>query len=379
MNSYDAIVIGLGGVGGAAAMHLARRGAHVLGIERFSLGHDRGSSHGQTRIIRQAYFEHPDYVPLLRRAYALWEELESHCGEQLYWEAGLLEVGPADGVVVPGVRESARRYTLPVDEFSPAEAMRQFPAFVIPDDCVAMFERRAGLLHVERCVLAHADEARKLGADLHAGESVLRWSADKGGVVVETDVATYGAAKLVVAGGAWSSQLLSDLRVPLRVVRKHLHWHANDDPRYRLDGGCPTFFYETRQGYFYGFPQLDERGVKLAEHSGGEEAADPLGVNRDEDPRDVERVGDFLRAHLPGVSAQRTGHAVCMYTLTADEHFLVDRHPEHPQVVFAAGLSGHGFKFTGVLGEILADLALAGETTQPVEFLRLDRPGIRSR
>jgi sarcosine oxidase len=377
MSNYDAIVIGLGGVGGAAAMHLARRGARVLGLDRFPPGHDRGSSHGQTRIIRQAYFEHPDYVPLLRRAYQLWEELESLRGEQLYQEAGLLEAGPDDGVVVPGIRESARRYQLPVDEFTADEAMRQFPGFVVPDGCLAMFERRAGFLFVERCVEAHASEAGKLGAELRIGESVLRWAAESDAVVVETDAATYRAARLVIACGAWSGQLLGDLHVPLRVVRKHLHWYANKDERYQRERDCPAFFYETPEGYFYGFPQIDERGVKLAEHSGGEEVADPLGVNRDEDPQDVQRVTQFVQSHLPGLSRERTGHAVCMYTLTADEHFLVDRHPHHPQVALAAGLSGHGFKFVGVLGEALADLALAGETRLPIEFLRLDRPGLR--
>lgn len=377
MTSYDVIVVGLGGVGSAAAFHAARRGARVLGIDRFPPGHERGSSHGQTRIIRQAYFEHPDYVPLLRRASAAWAELEAQRGEQLYYETGLLEAGPPEGVVIPGVRESARRYGLPVDELRPAEARRHWPGLVVPDEFVAMFERRSGYLLVERCVVAHAEEARKLGAELRVGESVLHWHATDNAVVVETDAHTYSAANLVIAAGAWSSLLLSSLGVPLRVVRKHLHWYASDDDRYRADRGCPTFFFETPEGYFYGFPRIDEGGVKAAEHSGGEEVADPLGVDRSPDPRDEQRVARFLATYLPGVSSRRTAHAVCMYTMTADEHFLVDRHPQHPQVVFAAGLSGHGFKFVGVLGEVLADLTLAGDTNLPVEFLRLGRPGLQ--
>jgi monomeric sarcosine oxidase len=376
--SYDAIVVGTGGVGSAALMHLARRGVRAIGLDRFPPGHDRGSSHGRTRVIRQAYFEHPDYVPLLRRAYELWADLESARDDRLFHRAGLLEVGPADGIVIPGVLESARRYGLNVDELTPEEAARRFPGFVIPDGCRAVFERDAGFLLVERCVVAHLEEAQRLGAELHTGEAVTGWSADGDGVSVETERARYHAAKLVVAGGAWSSTLLGELGVRLRVVRKHQHWFATDDVRYRLDHGCPAFFYELSAAhempgnFFYGMPWYDEFGVKFAEHSGhDDDVADPTALDRSPSEEDRRRVEAFLRGHLPGVSTRQIAHAICMYTLTPDEHFLVDRHPRHPQVVFAAGLSGHGFKFTSVLGEVLAELALDGRSTQSIGFLGL--------
>lgn len=375
--SYDVIVLGTGGVGSATLFHLAQRGARVLGIDRFPGGHDRGSSHGQTRIIRQAYFEHSDYVPLLLHAYELWADLEENRGEKLLHQVGLLEIGPPQGPVVSGVLESARRHGLKVDRLSADDVADRFPGFEVPDDCEAVFERRAGYLLVERCVLAHLDQATRLGAELCTGESVQKWTADASGVTVQTDRGQYTAGRLVISAGAWARELLADLGIPLRVLRKHLHWYACDDDHYLQDLGCPTFLYETPEGVFYGFPQLDGLGVKVAEHSGGSVVTDVLHDDRAFEPEDRRRVEAFLSVCLPGVSRRVTGHTTCFYTMSPDEHFLVDRHPAHDNVVFAAGLSGHGFKFTCVLGEILADLALAGRTAHPIDFLRCTRPGLR--
>ncbi len=376
MQTYDVIVLGTGGVGSAALYHLANRGVRVLGLDRFPPGHDRGSSHGQTRIIRQAYFEHPDYVPLLRRAYELWADLEQRRGERLFYDVGLLEIGPPDGVVIKGVLESARLHNLEVDRLTPDDVASRFPGFQVPQGCEAVFERRAGYLLVEQCVLAHLDEAQKLGAELHTGETVLGWSADTHGVTATTATQTYSAARLVVTSGAWASQLLTDLGVRLLVLAKHLHWYDNDDVRYRQVRGCPTFFYELPEGYFYGFPHFDDWGVKIAEHSGGAVVNDPLHADRSVDAQDRSRVERFLATHLPGVSHRPTHHVVCFYTMSPDEHFIVDRHTQHNQVAFAAGLSGHGFKFTTVLGEVLADLVLTGQTPLPIDFLRCDRPAL---
>lgn len=376
--TYDAIVIGTGGVGSAALFHLARRGVRALGIDRFPPGHDRGSSHGRTRLFRQAYYEHPDYVPLSRRAYALWADLEAARDDKLFYRSGLLEVGPADGHLIPGVLESARRHELNIEELMSDDVARRFPGFVVPDGCRAVFEQDAGFLLVERCVLAHLEEAQKLGATLHTGETVTRWVAGADGVTVETTTATYRAARLIIAAGAWSGGVLGELDARLRVVRKHQHWFATDDDRYRLEHGCPACFYEVPAGYFYGMPAYDDHGVKLAEHSGGDDVFDPLALDRDPDVEDRRRIESFLGAHLPGVSTREIAHAVCMYTLTADEHFILDRHPRSPLVVFAAGLSGHGFKFTPVLGEALVEMALDGTAKQPIGFLALERLALRA-
>lgn len=374
MPTYDAIVIGLGGIGSAAAYQLARRGVRVLGLDRFPAGHDRGSSHGQSRMIRQAYFEHPDYVPLVCRAYEGWRELEQRARQTLLNLCGVLQMGSPTGEVVPGVLAAAREHDLTVETLTHGEVARRFPGFFVPDDAVAVFEPAAGFLPVETCVRTHLEEAARLGADLRCDLSVRGWSAAQGSVTVETDRETYLAASLVIAAGPWAGELLAPLGLPLVVRRKPLYWYAPADDTYRLERGCPGFLYETAAGVFYGFPQLGPEGLKIAEHTGGQEVDDPLGLDRSLDRHDQQRVEAFIEAYLPRVTGACTQHAVCMYTLTPDHHFVVDRHPAHANVALVAGLSGHGFKFAPVLGQALADLALEGQTALPIAFLSCARP-----
>jgi sarcosine oxidase len=378
MSHYDAIVLGIGGVGSAALMHLARRGLNVLGIDRFVPGHDRGSSHGQSRIIRQAYYEHPDYVPLVLRAFELWRDLEDRSGETLYYQTGLVQVGPPQGEVIRGVRESARRHGLEIENLPPRDAMARFPGFHVKSSHEAVFERRAGYLLVERCVEAHARQAQKLGAELHTDETAVAWRPQGQGVAVDTDRAAYSADRLIIAGGAWSGQLLSDLGISLEVRRKPLLWFRTRSDVYRADRGCPAFLYDLDDRCFYGVPQIDPAGIKVAEHTRGTTVADPLAVNRQIDQDDIEPVAHFVAHYLNEATTQCTDHTVCMYTMTPDAHFVVDRHPQHPQVAFAAGLSGHGFKFTCVLGEVLSQLAVDGQSKLPIDFLSVNRPALRA-
>jgi sarcosine oxidase len=394
MAVYDAIVLGTGGVGSAALYHLARRGLRVLGIDRFPPGHDRGSSHGRTRIIRQAYFEHPDYVPMLLRAYRRWEELAGQCGQQLYHETGLLQVGPPEGAVVQGVLASAKEHGLAIEELPGAEVEARWPGFRVPRPLVGLFEPRAGYLQVEACVIAHSQQAVQQGAELCSGETILRWQADGRQLVVTTDRQQYRAARLIITAGPWAAALLADLKIPLVVRRKSVIWLARPDAAsvriasspqgvrgieesYRADAGYPAYLFELPQGVFYGFPQIDELGVKVAEHSGGAPVGDPLSAEGSLDPADLQRVLAFTASHLPLLSQRVTAHSICFYTMSPDEHFLVDRHPEHPHVTFAAGLSGHGFKFACVLGEAMADLAVDGDTEIPIGFLSIHRPSLR--
>lgn len=375
-NTYDVIVLGLGGVGSAALYHLARRGFRTLGIDQFAPPHERGSTHGQTRIIRQAYFEHPDYVPLVLRAYELWREVEAATGETLFAQVGLLEVGPADGVVVPGVLASAARHRLDVESLSAAEIERRFAGFRVPDHCVGVFEAAAGFLHVERCVAAHLELARRAGATLQTNTTVRGWSRDGSGYVVTTDQGVCRAARLVITAGPWASHVLPTLGVPLEVRRKPLYWFdvVASGPMYRADAGCPTFLYELPLGVFYGFPRFDERGVKVARHSGGDMVADPSDVDRSLDEGDRAAVAGFTANWLSGLAPRHREFATCLYTMSPDEHFIVDVLPDEPGVVIAAGLSGHGYKFAPVLGEILADLAEHGRTEHPAAFLGLAAP-----
>jgi len=371
--NYDVIVLGTGGVGSAAAYHLAQRGAKVLGIDQFPGGHDRGSSHGETRVIRQAYFEHSDYVPLLLRAYELWSELEQQAGVDLMHLVGLLQVGPPDGCVVHGVLEAARLHGLKVESLAREEVSRRFPGFRAPIGTVGVFEPAAGYLRVERCVLTHLAAAKSHGAEFHFGATAKAWKTDGAGARVVTDQGEFTAGQLIITAGPWAPQLLCDIGIPFIVRRKHLYWFPASDAAYHESSGCPTYLYQMPHGIYYGFPQIDELGVKVAEHSGGAVVNDPTNDPRPLDTADVARVEAFLQDCLPGVSRPVQRRSVCFYTMSPDEHFLVDRHPAHQNVLFVAGLSGHGFKFTSVLGEALADLALDGMTKLPVGFLSLER------
>jgi len=378
MAHYDAIVIGSGGVGSAAAYHLAGRGARVLGLDRFRVPHDRGSSHGHTRIFRQAYFEHADYVPLARHSLQLWNALSEEAGQPLLRQIGLVEFGPPDGQVVPGVLSAARQHSLRVESLTANQAREQWTMFDVPDDWDAVHEPDAGYLLVEDCLTAHVQLAQERGAEFRFDETVTNWSVETNGFRVATDRDTYTSDALVVTTGAWAGPLLGRLGVPLRVLRKPLFWLGSDDPRYQVNGGMPLFLFELPEGVFYGFPQVDDRGVKIAEHSGGSTVDDPLLVDREMWPEDRRRIESFAARHLPALARKIADHAVCLYTMSPDEHFLVDRHPQHERLVLAAGLSGHGFKFTPALGQALADLALDGRTDLPIGFLSLNRQSLRS-
>jgi sarcosine oxidase len=375
MQTYDVIVIGVGGVGSAALYHLAKRGVKVLGLDRFPPGHDHGSSHGRTRVIRQAYFEHADYVPLLLRAYELWADLADRCGLPLFHETGLLEVGLPTGHVVPGVKQAARQHRLEIEEVAPVDVSKRFPAFRIPPGYEAVFESRAGYLDVENCVRAHADEAQKFGAILYCDDAVREWNVVNDEGVVKTDRAEFCAKKLVIAAGTWAGSLLGELGIPLTVRRKPVFWYPATDDSLRAKNGCPVYLFELPDGVFYGIPQVDNWGFKVAEHTGGNLVDDPLRVDRELAAADQSRVETFLSKFIPSVGRPMSRHSVCLYTMSPDENFIVDAHPQHPQVCFAAGLSGHGFKFTCVLGEALADLALSGRTDLPIGFLNCRRFG----
>ena len=373
MQHYDCIVVGTGGVGSAALYQLAQRGVRALGIDRFPPGHDRGSSHGETRIIRLAYLEHPSYVPLLQRAFVLWDELEQRTGQQLYRETGFLQIGPTDGPTVQGALTSSREHGLTVEKLSSQEVESRYTGFRVPNTMSAVLDPRAGFLLVEPCVMAYADEAVKLSAEIRTGESVLSWQSDGSGFVVETKQQRYSAQHLILTAGAWAADFLKGLNISLEVRRKSLFWYETPDEAYSVDAGCPTFFYELPYGCFYGFPKKDKFGLKIAEHTGGQPVADPLNLDQSIDPEDQRRIADVLSEYMPGVTQTCSKHAACMYTMSPDEHFIIDAHPEHEKVVYAAGLSGHGFKFVNVLAEALVELTLKGKTDLPIDFLSAKR------
>jgi sarcosine oxidase len=373
---YDFIVLGLGGVGSAAAAHLASSCFHVLGIDQYWPPHSQGSSHGQTRIIRKAYFEHPDYVPLLKRAYELWHHLQANYGQTLYVPTGLLQAGPADGEVLSGVKRSACEHGLPIESMTMAQATARFPGLVGDPSWQAILEVDAGYLRVESCVAAHLQLARQHGAEILLGQPVMNWHAESSQVSVTTQQQTFRAGGLVIAAGAWASQCLNRYRLPLQVLRKHLYWYPAPN-KYHQDQGFPCFFYDTPYGYFYGFPNNADpetganQGLKVARHSGGTELEHPEGDPHPENRQDRDSVENFLDRFLPQVGRPLQRWAGCYYTMTPDQHFVVDCLPDASNVTIVAGLSGHGFKFTSVLGELAAQLVTNQQLSTPIEFLRI--------
>ncbi|RMF84356.1 MAG: N-methyl-L-tryptophan oxidase, partial [Planctomycetota bacterium] len=255
-------------MGSAAAWRLAQRGARVIGLDRFTPLHDRGSSHGRTRICRKAYFEHPDYVPLLTRAYRLWEQLEHETHTRLFERCGLLLIDDENGPVVAGVRRAAARHNLEIEPLTADDVRRRFPAFRIPPTQTALFERDAGYLHAERCLEAMQRRAVAAGADLRWETQVRAWRADRAGVVVRTDDGVLEAGSLVLCAGPWSAELLGELNPPLSVLRTVQHWFAAFDPQSLTPPAFPVYGWQTAMGFFYGFPSLDGRTVKAAEHGG---------------------------------------------------------------------------------------------------------------
>jgi sarcosine oxidase len=372
-HNYDVIVLGCGGMGSAALAELAQRGVRVLGLEQFPLGHDLGSSHGETRIIRLAYYEHPDYVPLLRRAFERWYELEQDVGEQLLTETGMLSMGEPSSELITGIQHAAAEHSLQLEKYSPAEVCKRWPQWKLPESYVGVFENVAGYLRVERCVRAQLKVAETHGAQIIAEEPVVSWQADTNSVTVRTVRETYHAAKLVIAGGAWNPELLGSLNLPLTVARMVPCWFEVPDPRQFTRQRFPCFIHTSPAGEFYGFPQIDGQGLKLAPHHNTNEVSSSAEIDRTTSERDEEPLRSFASKWLTVQLGRCLKRSVCMYTLTPDRHFVIDRHPQHDNVVFAAGFSGHGFKFASVVGEILADLAINGTTTLPIKMFRASR------
>ena len=383
MTSYDVIVAGLGGMGSAAAYQLAARGKRVLGLERFSPAHDRGSSHGRSRIIRQAYFEDPAYVPLLLRAYELWEQLERETNQDLMTLTGGLMIGRRASELVSGSVKSAEEHGLPYELLDAGEIRARFPALSPDPETVALYEKKAGFLRPEETVRAHLDRADSLGAEPRFEEPVLSWEAPPAEVRVETPEGSYDAERLVITPGAWAPQLLSELGLPLEVERQVMYWF---EPKGGLEpflpDRFPIFIWEPDDGnWFYGFPaQEDERGVKAAFYRAGGVPTSPETIDREVHGEEIDFVRTYLARYVPGLAGRCLDARVCMYTNTPDLHFVISVHPDHPQVAIACGFSGHGYKFCSVVGEILADLVMDGTTSHPIDLFspaRLQRADTR--
>ncbi len=351
---FDVIVLGLGAMGSSTVYQLALRGQKVLGIDQFTPPHAFGSSHGKSRIIREAYFEDPLYVPLVKRAYNDWAELQARSGKRVLTRTGGLMIGAPDGIVVSGARASAVEHNLPYEELSASQLRARFPALRPTDDTVAIWEPRAGVLDPETAIEAQLSVARAARAELKFGEKVTKWRATADGVEVTTWSGVYTAARLVISAGSWTSGLLPDLQLPLTVERQAIFWFDPLKPEPFTPNNFPIFIHEYAPGKtWYGFADFGD-GVKAALHHQGETTT-PQTVRRAVNDSEVTVVRDLLAKYIPDANGPLRSATVCLYTNSPDENFILDTHPEHPAVFIASPCSGHGFKFSIAIGELIAD------------------------
>ena len=370
---YDVIVLGLGAIGSATLYTLAQRGLRVCGVEQHGTPNEFGSSHGTLRAIRKAYFEHPDYIPLVNRAYELWEELDAGASEALLIKNGLIISGRPGSEVMRGLDSCYAEHDLPHENLSAGEGALRYPCFSFPEDHRVISDPFGAYLFVEKCVARYIELAEAFGADVRVHKPALSWKAESKSVRVSIGSQEIEASALILCLGPWMKDVLKEVGVELTVKRKVQLWY--DSPRIESYSApdFPCFAVDLDDGFYYGFPAVDERGIKVAQHTGGQTVDDPSELERGLDPDDEAGVLPFLNLTLPGLKPRRTHFSVCMYTSTPDDNFILDVHPEHPKVVIGCGFSGHGFKFAPVIGEILADLAVDGSTKHPSGFLELER------
>lgn len=373
MPRYDCIVLGVGGMGSAALFHLARRGVKVLGLERFSIPHDQGSSHGITRIIRLAYHEHPSYVPLLRRSFELWRELETLAGERLLVVTGSIDASLPNEHVFAGSKKSCLEHGLAHEVLSSKDLSRRFPGYRLPKDFKAVFQPDGGFLLAERCVVAHVNAALALGAEVRAQERVLDWAPKGRGYELRTDRGRYETERLVIAAGPWAGKLapeLANFAVPERQV---LAWFQPLRPERYTPAAFPVFNMRVKEGAFYGFPIYGIPGFKLGRYHHLEQTADPDDMDREPHPEDEAVLRDCTEKYFPDAAGNTMTLKACLFTNSPDEHFILDTLPKHPRVAVGAGFTGHGFKFCSVIGEVLADLAMDAGSRHDLELFKLNR------
>jgi sarcosine oxidase len=372
MSHFDVVVCGLGITGSAALYALARRGVRVLGVERFAPGHERGSSHGETRVIRLGYFEHPSYVPLVRDAYARWRDIEKAAATKLLHATGTLEIGAPTSMLVEGSLTSIREHKLPYEVLGADELMHRFPAFRIPADYIGVLQPEGGYLRVEASVTALVQLAQTHGAEIRVGETVGQIVPNAGGVRIATDRGLIDAGTAIVSAGAWVKTLLPELPAPIRITRQVMAWFEPVDPSLFDAGRLPVFLIESRHGVHYGFPP-QAGAIKVAKHHHADQRVDPETYDRTVSAADEALIRAAIAEHLPAASGRLIRAKTCIYTRTRDDDFIIDRLPQAPQIVVGSPCSGHGFKFAPVIGEVLADLATTGATPRDISRFALAR------
>ena len=373
MPSYDAIVIGVGGMGSAAVYHLARRGLQVLGLEKHAIPHEMGSSHGYSRMIRYTLQEHPSYVPLVRRSYELWHEMEETAGEELMVTTGSIRAGAPDSPFFLNAQEACDLHSIPYEILTASEVNKRFPGYRFPEEISSVYQADGGFLLPERCIVTHVQAAERAGADVHSQETVLDWEVRGDGVQVRTDRDTYTAGRLVVTAGPWAANLVPELAAYAVPERQVMGWFQPKRPELYAAEAFPVFGLFTEEGRYYGFPSHAVPGFKIGRAHHLLQKVDPDAIDREVHPEDEDILRQVVNRYFPLAAGKLLDGKTCMYTNTPDEHFMIGTLDGQPQVSVAAGFSGHGFKFASVIGEIMADLAQSGATEHDINLFRLDR------
>ena len=373
MPSYDAIVIGVGGMGSAAVYHLARRGLQVLGLEKHAIPHEMGSSHGYSRMIRYTLQEHPSYVPLVRRSYELWHEMEETAGEELMVTTGSIRAGAPNSPFFLNAQEACDLHSIPYEILTASEVNKRFPGYRFPEEISSVYQADGGFLLPERCIVTHVQAAERAGADVHSQETVLDWEVRGDGVQVRTDRDTYTAGRLVVTAGPWAANLVPELAAYAVPERQVMGWFQPKRPELYAAEAFPVFGVFTEEGRYYGFPSHAVPGFKIGRAHHLLQKVDPDAIDREVHPEDEDILRQAVNRYFPLAAGKLLDGKTCMYTNTPDEHFMIGTLDGQPQVSVAAGFSGHGFKFASVIGEIMADLAQNGATEHDINLFRLDR------
>jgi monomeric sarcosine oxidase len=374
---FDVIVLGGGTMGTAAAWALGKRGLKTLLLEQFHHVHDQGSHGGETRVIRHAYAESPEYVPLVRRADQLWQELQASVGEQVLVRCGGLELAAPGFAHARAARASADAHGLSYEWLTPEEVMSRWPAFRVPEDWDALYSPDSGFLLTEAALRGMADAARALSATILEQTQAVGWGVELEHVWVDTPVDRYEADALIVTAGAWATKSIADLDLPVRILRKTLWWQEVVDPRQFEPERFPVFITDSPAGEIYGFPVYGAPALKIANHAGGE-VVDLETVDRSTRPGENRDCLELAARVLPGVTSRVMKSAVCLYAMTPDTDFIVDRHPLLPRVAIGAGFSGHGFKFAPAIGELLTELIVdpVAESIPRLQLSRFERAGV---
>ncbi len=377
MNNFDVIIIGSGGVGSAAAYYLAKAEQKVLVLEQFTINHQKGSSYGYSRVIRYAY-DNPIYVNLMRAAYPLWFALEEEAKETLYIKTGELDFGKINAPSLQEVANSMKRENIPYEDLDAADIKQRFPQFTIPDNMEGLYQADTGILKASNCVLAHLKLAQKYGAIIQDRTPVISINSNFQKVTIRTNNETYDCQQLIIAAGSWNKKLLTPLglSLPLTIMPCQLGFFKVQNPDNFIPGKFPIFLAHLtgEYGQFpYGLPACDHQGIKLSTFYGWDTVETIKEVNYTPSLEWIETLRTFLKQYLPTANGELIETRRCLYTMTPDKHFIIDHHPNYPNILIAAGFSGHGFKFTNLVGKILKDFVTKNNHEYDLSLFKLQR------